>query len=201
MVLLTWAGSMLAAGGVIGYAVSQYRQGRKERQTSNADIAEKIDYSFTKSDQYPSPLVKVNEVIDQAKKTLDIAVFIITQDKIIARIIEAKKRGVKVRVITDGEQAQRYAKNTIGALLDEGIPVKVSTHDGYMHLKVMIADNQAVSVGSYNFTRSAEERHDEVIVIIKSRKIAKEWTEKYNTMWHDEVNFTDYSKHISEKYA
>ncbi|MFC7395553.1 phospholipase D-like domain-containing protein [Scopulibacillus cellulosilyticus] len=197
--LLTWAGSMLAAGGMIGYVVSQYQQGRKEKKTPIKNTVEnEVEYTFTRSDKYRSPLLKVNEIIDQTKKTLDIAVFIITQDKIIPRM---KKRGVKVRVITDGEQSQRYSKNAINALINEGIPVKVNKHPGLMHLKIMIADNKLFSTGSYNFTRSAEEKNDEVLVIIKSKKIANDWTDKYNLMWNDEVNYTHYPNDQSQRYA
>ena len=36
-----------------------------------------------------------------------------------------------------------------------------------MHLKVLIADNEKIVAGSYNYTNKAKSSHDEVIVVIE----------------------------------
>ncbi|TCP23747.1 phospholipase D-like protein [Scopulibacillus darangshiensis] len=201
MDLFVWVGSVLAAGATT-YMVSNFQQGKKKSLKSPNVIREKeIDYSFTRSDKYQSPQLKISGLIDQTKETLDIAIFLITKTKIIPRIIQAKKRGVDVRVITDRGQSTQYSKKAIDNLVDDGIPVKVNNHQGNMHLKLMIADNKVVCSGSYNFTKSAEEKNDEMIVIIKSKEIANEWTRRYDQMWNDEINFSYYKNNELQKHA
>lgn len=58
------------------------------------------------------------------------------------------------------------------------------------HNKVMIIDGETVIAGSFNFTRTAEEKNAENLLIIKD----KGQTEKYSKNWQD------HGKH-SENYT
>jgi phosphatidylserine/phosphatidylglycerophosphate/cardiolipin synthase-like enzyme len=51
--------------------------------------------------------------------------------------------------------------------------------DGLMHHKVFIIDEQIVVTGSYNFSRSAEERNDENILVIYNTDIAREFLKEF----------------------
>ena len=44
--------------------------------------------------------------INSAKKTIEAAVYSINNDNIVAALLEAKKRGVKIRILTDKTQAK-----------------------------------------------------------------------------------------------
>ncbi len=48
-----------------------------------------------------------------------------------------------------------------------------------MHHKVVIIDEEIVITGSYNFSRSAEERNDENIIIIYNAEIAQEFIKEF----------------------
>ena len=56
--------------------------------------------------------------------------------------------------------------------------------DGYpdtlMHEKVIILDNSVVIAGSYNFTRSADKRNDEQVLVIQSREVADQFLAEFN---------------------
>jgi phosphatidylserine/phosphatidylglycerophosphate/cardiolipin synthase-like enzyme len=149
----------------------------------------KIKYYFSKSKK--SPEKELGEIIDVAKESIDVAVFYISETKLVSHLCSATNRGVKVRIITDRE-AETTNKAALDELISVGIPVKVNTYDGRMHLKNMIVDKKFVATGSYNYTHGAENRNEEVLVIIKNKELAKEWDEKFDAMWDDEKNYTTY---------
>ncbi|MFC7062167.1 phospholipase D-like domain-containing protein [Halobacillus seohaensis] len=150
---------------------------------------DKIESIFSKSDQ--SPKQKITKIIDETEKTLDIGIFLLTENDFVTHICKATKRGVNVRMITDRKQTSELSKQTanVQKLIESGVPVKVNQHDGNMHLKVMISDKKLTTSGSYNFTYSAEEKNDEVLVVIKSKKMGEEWTDKFNQMWKDSSEY------------
>lgn len=61
-----------------------------------------------------------------------------------------------------------------------------------MHLKVTIADSKIATTGSYNYTKSAEQKNDEVFVTLNDPKIASGFEKEFNRMWNDQSNFADY---------
>jgi phosphatidylserine/phosphatidylglycerophosphate/cardiolipin synthase-like enzyme len=149
-----------------------------------------VDFAFTRAGQNPEG--KLISVINSAHHSLDIAIYSLTDPKIVQAILDAKHRGVIVRVITDKQEASSsYQSAALRELLDAGIPIKENTHQGLMHLKVSIVDNQEVTTGSYNYTKSASEYNDEVFVVILNPNIAKTWDSEFNQMWNDTQNYTD----------
>ncbi|MDF2947981.1 MAG: hypothetical protein K0S51_2660 [Bacillales bacterium] len=149
----------------------------------------KIKYYFSKSKK--SPEKELGAIIDDAKESIDVAVFYISETKLVTHLCSATKRGVKVRIITDRE-AEKTNKAALEALMCAGIPVKVNTYDGRMHLKNMIVDKKLIATGSYNYTHGAEHKNEEVVVIIKNKELAKEWSKKFDEMWDDEKNYTTF---------
>jgi phosphatidylserine/phosphatidylglycerophosphate/cardiolipin synthase-like enzyme len=128
-----------------------------------------------------------------AKQSLDIAIYSLTKPDIVKAIQQAKKRGVEVRIITDQQEAHnRTQEEALKMLKNEGIPIKVNTHQGLMHLKVTIADKSVVTTGSFNYSTSASTTNDEVLVVIRDPAIAKAWDEQFERMWNDRGNFKDW---------
>ena len=146
---------------------------------------------FPRAGQKPQPaLVKV---ISSAKETLDVAIYSFTDTKIADALISAEKNGVKVRVITDGQESKsKYQKKVLNNLKKSGIPVKINTHSGLMHLKVTVADKKTATTGSFNYTKSAEEKNDEVFVVIKNSDIAKNFSDEFENMWNAKGGFENY---------
>lgn len=48
-----------------------------------------------------------------------------------------------------------------------------------MHHKVLIIDGQVVVTGSYNISRSAEERNDEAIIVVHNTYIAQQFIQEF----------------------
>ncbi|MEH7388027.1 phospholipase D-like domain-containing protein [Bacillus sp. JJ1521] len=136
----------------------------------------KLRYFFTKSSS--SPQEELIRVINEACETIDVAVYYISERNIVTHLCSATDRCVKVRIITDKDDS--YQESALQQLLVVGIPVKVNTYAEKMHLKNMIIDEEIITSGSYNFTYSAEKKNEEVVIISKDKKIAKEWSEKFS---------------------
>lgn len=143
-----------------------------------------IVYATTKV--YFSPEDRCDEVIieyiKQAKNTVDIAIFSLTRDEIAETIIETHKRGVKIRVIIDKQQAG--LKNADDEKLeDAGIPLIRDTHSGFMHNKFAVIDKKIVLTGSYNWTDNATFRNDENLVVLDD--VGKIYSDKFEQLWSD----------------
>ena len=81
------------------------------------------------------------------KKTLDIAIFALTNDRIYNAISDAHKRGVKVRVISDDQCCKYYGCDVI-VLASEGVPCKTDNSIKYhMHHKFVVIDKKVLITG------------------------------------------------------
>jgi phosphatidylserine/phosphatidylglycerophosphate/cardiolipin synthase-like enzyme len=159
--------------------------------TSEAQTNTNLQYAFTQAGQHPEKMLI--DVINSAQKSLDIAIYSITQKDIVDAIEAAKKRNVSVRIITDHQEAATKSQaEKLKQLLSDGIPIKQNTHKGLMHLKVTIVDKATVTTGSYNYSQAASTTNDEVLVVIRDSKIAQDWESQFERMWNDSKDFADW---------
>lgn len=139
------------------------------------------------------PLRRVVQIYDQATRYIFVAVYGLTSPLAVKALVEAKKRGVDVRVITDRERLDDAKQQVAVATLREaGIPIKVNQHDGLMHLKQVVVDDEVNTNGSMNHTTSGNRYNDERLDVIKDRTIAVRAREKFLAMWKDERRFTEW---------
>jgi phosphatidylserine/phosphatidylglycerophosphate/cardiolipin synthase-like enzyme len=112
------------------------------------------------------------EQIDNAKSDIYIQAYSFTSVPIAKALITAHKRGVKVQAILDKSQKkERYTSATF--LSNAFIPTYIDCKHAIAHNKIMIIDREQVITGSFNFTKAAEERNAENLLIIKSKELAK----------------------------
>ncbi len=126
----------------------------------------------------------VVRAIKSAKHSIDVAIYAFTNRKIASALIGASKSGVKVRVIMDRETA-RSRSSVLPFLLKEGIPVRLKrgSRGGLMHNKYAVIDGRVVLTGSFNWTRSAERRNDENLVVIRGKEVAQKFEENFEKLW------------------
>jgi phosphatidylserine/phosphatidylglycerophosphate/cardiolipin synthase-like enzyme len=143
---------------------------------SNADV----EVMFSPQD---NPIRKhVRPLIKDAEERIDIAVFFMTHKYLTDDLIEAHKRGVKIRVILDATGATNgYTKHEL--LRAAGIPVKVENWGGKMHMKSAVIDGRHVITGSMNWTSAGEYSNDENTTIIHSKQHATQYTAFFDTLW------------------
>lgn len=122
-------------------------------------------------------------VINGAKKYIYIPVFLITEPRIISSLINAKERGVDVRVIIDASNASNKASRH-RELRNAGIKVKTENYAGKMHSKTIIVDDEYLVIGSMNFSKSGEKKNDENMIVLKNKEAAKFYKEFFLYQWN-----------------
>ena len=79
-------------------------------------------------------------------------------------LVKAIKRGVKVRLILDMENA-RKSYSIDEWLIENGVDVRfIKLKRGCMHHKILIVDGVHLMTGSYNFTNDSEFRNHEAAI-------------------------------------
>ena len=71
---------------------------------------------------------KMVKYISMAKRSIDLCIFSFTNDDLANEIIEAHKRGVKVRIITDDEAMKGKGADS-QRCSDAGIPVRTDNNE------------------------------------------------------------------------
>ena len=112
----------------------------------------------------------INEV-DKAKAKIYLQAYSFSSEDIADALIKAKKRGITVEIILD--KSNRTAKYSAGdAVVKAGIRTHIDAAHAIANNKVMIIDRETVITGSFNFTKAAEERNAENLLIIRDAKLA-----------------------------
>ncbi len=92
--------------------------------------------------------------------------------------MKAHKRGVKVQVLLDGSQ-KTYKYSSADFLVNSGILTRIDAAHAIAHNKIMVIDNEVVITGSFNFTKAAEEKNAENLLIIHSRQLAYQYAQNW----------------------
>ena len=117
-----------------------------------------------------------------ARSAIDICVFTITDDMIAREIIEAHRRGVPVRLLTDNDKSQDSGSD-IHQLRKAGVPVRVDQSDYHMHHKFALFDRVRLLNGSYNWTRSAARHNEENLVLCSDASLMTAFSELFESLW------------------
>lgn len=120
--------------------------------------------------------------IESARKTLDICVFTISDDRISDAIVDRHESRVRVRILTDNEKLMDVGSD-IERLVRAGIPVRVDRTQHHMHHKFAVIDGTTVVTGSYNWTRSACQYNEENIVIMMEHGVVGAYAREFEKMW------------------
>lgn len=128
---------------------------------------------------------KLINLYNGAQKTLDIAIYSLTYPLIVKAIGDTYRRGIKVRVLTDQTGAQNGSqKVAIDDLLTVGVPVRINTHSGLMHLKMSVIDGSAATTGSYNYSSAATNENDEMLVVIDDPNFVSKCSTEFDRLWN-----------------
>ncbi len=103
--------------------------------------------------------------IRRAKSEVLVQAYSFTSTPIAKALLGARKRGVKITVILD--KSQRTARYSAADFLrNSGIATYIDGKHAIAHNKIMIIDRDCVITGSFNFTKAAEEKNAENILVI-----------------------------------
>ncbi|MFO1518639.1 MAG: phospholipase D family protein [bacterium] len=123
---------------------------------------------------------QIDREIDQAKETLQMQAFSFTSYPIAKALAAAQKRGVRVEVILDRDNfLKEFTQSKI--LLEAGIPLYLDGNHQTAHNKVVIVDGKTVITGSFNFTKAAQEKNAENVLILRDPQLAKVYSQNWQT--------------------
>ena len=140
-----------------------------------------------------APLDRVVKLYQQAKRYIYVSVYGLTYPRAVEALVAAKKRGVDVRMLTDQERTQELKQQTaLKTLRLAGIPIRINRHDGLMHLKQVVIDDEINTSGSMNHTTSGNFYNDERMDIITDPVISEKARDRFLAMWNDRSRFADW---------
>jgi len=113
--------------------------------------------------------------LDKATNTVLVQAYSFTSAPIAKALVDAKKRGVKVQVILDKSQrTERYSSADF--VQRAGIPTFIDAKHAIAHNKIMVIDGKTILTGSFNFTKAAEEKNAENLLVIQDAALAAKYT-------------------------
>lgn len=127
-------------------------------------------------------LQKIVELIGRARRTLDVCVFTITDDRIANALYEAHQRRVKVRIISDNDKSGDEGSDVL-RLGRAGIEVRLDRTEYHMHHKFALFDDELLLTGSYNWTRGAASYNEENLVVLSERALIAQFREEFDRLW------------------
>ncbi len=130
----------------------------------------------------PDCLGQVVHCFQAARQTVDVCVFTITDDRIAGAMLEAHRRGVRVRIVTDNDKAGDLGSD-IERLEAAGIPTKIDRTPYHMHHKFAIFDGTRLLNGSYNWTRGAADQNAENVIDTGDRDLVAAFQRQFDFLW------------------
>ena len=139
---------------------------------------------FSPSRQSEDAIVRF---IGEATKSVHVAAYSFTSKEIAQALLDAKDRGLDVRVVVDRSQSSgKYSAATF--LANHGMSVRVDGEYQLQHQKIMVVDGVSVETGSYNFTASARDRNSENVLIVRDAPdLAARYEANWEKMWEESV--------------
>ncbi|MBN1811038.1 MAG: phospholipase [Anaerolineae bacterium] len=120
-------------------------------------------------------------VLGYAESSVDVAAYDFDLESVTEALIDAHQRGVKVRFVTDSDNANEDA---VGQLRQAEIPVVEDKRDeGLMHNKFVIIDGEWIWLGSWNLTENGTYRNNNNAVLIASPALAENYTAEFEEMF------------------
>ena len=126
--------------------------------------------------------LRIQQLLGEARRQIDICVFTITDDRISAAILDAHRRGINTRIITDNEKSLDRGSD-IERLQEAGVKLAFDKTSDHMHHKFALFDQRIVISGSYNWTRSAANHNEENIIVSNDEALVMPFRERFEALW------------------
>jgi phosphatidylserine/phosphatidylglycerophosphate/cardiolipin synthase-like enzyme len=140
-----------------------------------ASIPEGIQVHFSPGG---GPTAAVVEALDHATNTILVQAYSFTSAPIAQALVEARRRGVQTTVILDASQrTEKYSEADF--LAHNDIPTLIDERHAIAHNKIIVIDGYVVITGSFNFTKAAEEKNAENLLVINDPALAARYAENW----------------------
>lgn len=150
-----------------------------QAQSEQGQRATKAECRFSPDDDCPT---RIAGLFATARRAVDVCVFTITDDRISEAVIDAHRRGIDVRIITDDDKAFD-AGSDVSRLERAGVSVRVDRSRFHMHHKFAIFDRDLLLTGSYNWTRGAANNNEENFILTGDRRYIEPFGQMFEKLW------------------
>jgi phosphatidylserine/phosphatidylglycerophosphate/cardiolipin synthase-like enzyme len=157
---------LLAAA--LGLAVATHAAGPvPQPEPAPAPATTGIEAYFTPGDDVARVIA---ERIANAHETVQVQAYLFTDRRIATALAKAAQRGLAVDLVGDAKQQEAGGLPVLKQLDRAGVRIWLQGDYAAFHNKVVLIDAQSASpvviTGSYNFTRAAQEKNAENVVVI-----------------------------------
>jgi phosphatidylserine/phosphatidylglycerophosphate/cardiolipin synthase-like enzyme len=121
--------------------------------------------------------------IGQARISVDMAIYDLNLWSIRDALINAHRRGIVVRVVTESDNMD---EQEIQDVKDAGINVLGDRHQSLMHDKFVVIDRLDVWTGSMNFTTGGSYLDNNNLIRLRSSTLAQDYTHEFEQMYVDD---------------
>lgn len=136
----------------------------------------RLDIFFSPDDGVLAALVPV---LESARESIYFLAYSFTANQLGDILRQKAEAGLTVEGVMDEEQVRSNEGTEFDPFRQARLDVRLDGIEGLMHHKVFILDEQIVAFGSYNFSRSAEERNDENLIIVYNAEIARQFLREF----------------------
>ncbi|WP_457796571.1 phospholipase D-like domain-containing protein [Methylocystis sp. S23] len=122
-------------------------------------------------------------LVNGARRSIDMAAYVLTDRALVAALGRAAMRGVKVRVYLDGEEMGRHSP-ILGIADAPNLDVRLKGRSrDLMHLKSYQIDGRTLRTGSANFSVSGEVYQDNDLIVIENPQAAARFRDIFERLW------------------
>jgi phosphatidylserine/phosphatidylglycerophosphate/cardiolipin synthase-like enzyme len=119
------------------------------------------------------------QALGAAQRTILAQAYSFTSAPIAKALLEAHQRGVQVQVILDKSQrSDKYSSADF--LANQGVPVMIDAKHAVAHNKVIVIDGETVLTGSFNFTKAAQTKNAENLLMIRDAALAAQYAQNWD---------------------
>jgi phosphatidylserine/phosphatidylglycerophosphate/cardiolipin synthase-like enzyme len=128
-------------------------------------------------------------LIRQARSTIDLAAYTLTDVAVIEALSERARSGVALRILLYAGQiydrpGSRPTKALQGLQATPGVEIRVKPEDEpLMHLKAYHVDGRWLRTGSANFSASGLKQQDNDLVILDTPSVVTAFQKVFETLW------------------
>jgi phosphatidylserine/phosphatidylglycerophosphate/cardiolipin synthase-like enzyme len=126
---------------------------------------------------------RIFALLTEAEESIYFLAFSFTADELGQIIRTQAENNLDIAGVMEEEQVKSNIGTEYDFFKQAGLNVFVDGNEGQMHHKTMIIDERIVITGSYNFSRSAEIRNDENIIVIYNRPIAEFFMSEFQRVY------------------
>lgn len=139
--------------------------------------------SPTASSYRGGPDESLASAIEQARISVDVAIYDLNLWSVRDALISAHRRGVDIRLVTESDNMD---EQEVQDLKEAGVEVLGDRQEGLMHDKFVIIDRSEVWTGSMNFTTGGGYLDNNNLIRLQSSKLAEDFTYEFEQMFIDD---------------